>query len=68
MQRPDGDVARYTYVVHPVLKIILMPAADFAAAIRATDLRMPQPLASGHVELYVSTTWMSKDRLMQTMI
>ena len=42
MRGPDGDVARYRQIVPPVLSTVLtfviVPVADFAAAIRVSDL------------------------------
>ena len=50
MRGPDGDVARYRQIVPPVLSTVLifiiMPVADFAAAIRVADLGIPYPYSN----------------------
>ena len=35
-RRPDGDVARYRQTILPVLRFVIMPVSDFAAAKRGS--------------------------------
>ena len=50
MRGPDGDVARYRQIVPPVLStvltLVIMPVADFAAAIRVADFGIPKIMNS----------------------